>query len=132
MSTCSKCELEVESMVELAEHLLLSHDGEKQIRKEPTRWFDTFMNVWRVQFDCLVCEREASYKEGGTPTEFCYSCEKAVKYGESREQDRICDLIEVRRQYSIGSRKARQVDVLLPEVRYERLIALIKGEGEGN
>jgi hypothetical protein len=55
---------------------------------------------------------------------------KAWNQGASHEQARIIKLIEELRQYSISSRKARQVDVLLPEVRYERLIARIKGENK--
>lgn len=47
-----------------------------------------------------------------------------------QERERIIKIIEELRDYSIGSRKARQVDVLLPEVRYQRLIDRIKGENK--
>jgi len=46
------------------------------------------------------------------------------------ERDRIIKIIEELRDYSIEYRKGRQVDVLLPEVRYQRLIDRIKGESK--
>jgi hypothetical protein len=53
-----------------------------------------------------------------------------VCHGIAEEQERIIKLIEFHRQYMIDSRKAGQVDVLLAEERYARLIALIKGENK--
>ena len=53
-----------------------------------------------------------------------------VCHGMEEERERIIKLIEELRQYSIEYRKGRQVDVLLPEVRYQRLIDRIKGENK--
>jgi hypothetical protein len=50
--------------------------------------------------------------------------------GQLFERERIIKLIEFHRQYMIDSRKAGQVDILLAEERYARLIALIKGESK--
>jgi hypothetical protein len=54
----------------------------------------------------------------------------AFRIGIRTERERIIALIEFHRQYMIDSRKAGQVDVLLAEERYARLIALIKGENK--
>jgi hypothetical protein len=53
-----------------------------------------------------------------------------AEYIRNEERERIIALIEFHRQYMIDSRKAGQVDVLLAEERYARLIALIKGESK--
>ena len=56
----------------------------------------------------------------------CVCCKSKA----TEEQDRIIKLIEFLRQYMIDSRKAGQVDILLAEERYARLIALIKEENK--
>jgi hypothetical protein len=59
-----------------------------------------------------------------------WAISKAMQVGRDDERERIIKLIEFNRQYMIDSRKAGQVDILLAEERYARLIALIKEENK--
>ncbi len=61
-----------------------------------------------------------------------WAISKSAELAREAEQERIIKLIEFLRQYMIDSRKAGQVDILLAEERYARLIALIKGDNDGS
>jgi hypothetical protein len=80
---------------------------------------------------CIICNvmQEVPDAEGLMAVK-CATCGKTQSEATIRERERIIKLIEELRQFMIKARQAGDVDILLAEERYARLIALIKGENK--